>query len=256
MTVVAPPRRPSRRATLVAATALGAVFAAAPSFSGLALVAVLLAGGWVGIALFGSPYPPRGATAQPARPILRLWLAWTLSLIMVETAVILARDDRRWPPLSVIQDPMTSTNPVGRFVAGSVWAAAGLGLLALSRRFHGSGHASVWGRATAWFAGVSLLLLAIASTSDGPMLEPRSAPSWHGEGIDDIDLTSWPFTAWLTSAAFLALGVTALLIHRLGRSSEPPGALPDLIAWVIAPWSGRVLVYGFWLWSGWHFLAR
>lgn len=236
--------------------ALGAVFAAAPSFSGLALLAVLLTGGLVGIALLGGPYPPRGSTAPPARPIVRLWLAWTLCLIAVEMAVILARDDRRWPPLSVIQDPLTSTNPVGRFVAGSVGTAAGLGLLALSRRFHGSGRPSMPGRVTACLTGTSLLLLAVASTTDGPMLEARSAASWQDEGIDDIDLTSWPLTAWLTSAAFLALGACALLIHRLGRSADPPGAIPDLLAWVIASWWGRVLVYALWLWSGWHFLAR
>ncbi len=80
-----------------------------------------------------------------------------VTLIVIEMYVLLARDDLRWPTFSAIQDPITTADPVGRFVAGTACTAAGVGLAVLSQRFPGGGHGRLRGWVTAGLVGASLL---------------------------------------------------------------------------------------------------
>ena len=235
---------------------VGLSTAAAPTFSGLALLTVLLTGALVGAALFLAPYPRPGGVPRPAWRVLRWWLLWAVVVTVLETAVILAGDDLRWPTFSAMQDPLTTAAPLGRFAAGAGWAAAGLGLIALTGRYRGLGPTTRLGRTTAAVVVLGLIGLAVRSVGDGAMLRSRTAPSAQAVGIDTTAVGDWPLTAWVTIAVFVAAAVTALLIHRYGRGADPPGAIPDLLAWLMAPWVGRVLGHGVWLWCGWHFLSR
>lgn len=243
--------------TVGATVGVAVVFAVAPSFSGLALLALLAFGAFIAARLFNAPYPGDGRSIRPAPPVLRLWLYWAVALAVLECGVLLAADDLRWPTISAMQDPITTAEPLGRFVAGIVWAAAGTGLVALfHRRRATSTEATPEGSITAVVTVGVLILLAIGSVDDGAMLEPRDAPTWQAVGIDNTPVAAWPWTAWLTIALFGCLAAAAALIHRRGREYQPPGTVPDLLAWLMAPLVGRMLGFAVWLWCGWHFLGR
>lgn len=234
--------------------ALGVVFACAPSFSGLALLSVLLVGAVVGFGLFTAPYPVN-EFPRPDWPTLRWWLVWALVAVVLETAVLLAGDELRWPTFSSLQDALTSERSMGRFLAGTAWTAAGFGLLTMANRYQGDDtRTTILGRATAYGSAGTLVVLAARSVGDGPMLIGRDPRS--DDDIGAAPVAQWPVTAWVTVAVFLALLSAALLMHIRGRTAAPPAALPDLLAWLMAPWIGRVLGFAVWLWCGWHFLAR
>jgi hypothetical protein len=237
---------------IVLSLVAGAVFSAAPSFSGLSLLAVLVVGALVAVPLFLAVYPA-GGWQRPAGHVLRWWLLWAAIFVVVEGLVLLAGDDLRWPTVSAIQDPVTSEPPVGRFAAGAAWTAAGYGLVIIARRYPGSG--SLLGRVTAAVAGIGLLLLAIRSIGDGSLLRARNDPA-QAVGVDTVPIADWPITAWLVLALLLALVVALAALHRWGRRADPPAGLPDVLAWAMAPWPGRVIGFAIWLWCGWHFLAR
>lgn len=234
--------------------AVGAACAAAPSFSGAALLVVLIGAAIIGAVLLAAPYPPRGSVARPAWLVLRWWLTWAAVVVLIEVAVLLAADDLRWPTLSAIQDPLTTSNPVGRLAAGTAWMAAGWGLITVTSRF--VGESTRGARLGAGLVCASLLLLAARSVTDGPMRQSRDAPAGQAQGVYNTPIDSWPLSTWVTIGVFLALLDAAVCIHRLGRSVEPPAAVPDLVAWFMAAVLGRILIYGLWVWSGWHFLAR
>lgn len=249
-------QRPRLRAAAIAVAAgFGVLFASAPSFSGLALLAILLLGAFVGFGVFAAPYPTDPQAFRPADPVLRWWKWWAVSIAALEFVVLAAGDDLRWPTLSALQDPLTSADPLGRFVAGTGWAAAGFGLVAMMRRYRpADATTSRW--VTATVAGLGLMLLAVLSVDDGPMLHPRDAPTAQAVGVDNTALADWPVTAWLTSGLFLLIALAALVIHARGRASRPPGTIPDLLAWLMSTRVGRTLGFAGWLWCGWHFLGR
>jgi hypothetical protein len=237
-----------------AGAALGVVFASAPSFSGLALLSVLLVGAVVGFGLLTAPYPV-SEVPRPGWPILRRWLVWALVAVGLEAAVLLAGDDLRWPTFSSMQDALTSEHSMGRFLAGTAWTAAGFGLLTMANRYRGDdARSTIRGRATAYGSAGTLVVLAVRSVGDGPMLIARDPQSDAVVGAGPM--SQWPATAWATVAVFFALLSAGLLLLIRGRSAAPPAALPDLLAWLMAPWAGRVLGFTVWLWCGWHFLAR
>lgn len=156
-----------------------------------------------------------------------------------------------------MQDPITTAEPLGRFLAGAVWVAAGAGLVALTARYRMAGATTTLaGTATAVGTVAVLILLAVGSIDDGAMLGPRDAPSWEAVGIDNTAVAEWPWTAWLSIGLFGCLAAAAVLIHHGGRESEPPGTIPDLLAWLMAPLVGRMLGFAVWLWCSWHFLGR
>lgn len=181
-------------------------------------------------------------------------MTWAAAVIVVEVAVLLAADDLRWPTVSAIQDLLTMSSPVGRFAAGTAWMAAGWGLIALTTRF--PGEATPEARAGAVLVCVSLLLLAARTVTDGPMRHPRDAQAGPAPGVSNTPIDSWPLSTWVTIGAFVALIGAAVRINRLGRVVDPPAAVSDLLAWLLAPGLSRVLIYSLWVWSGWHFLAR
>lgn len=240
---------PSRGVTLVAGLVVGTLMAVAPAFSGLALLTVLVIGAVVGGGLFAL------AGTESARPAPQMRLAWLVGAVLltiVEILVLQAGDDLRWPTFSAIQDPVTTAEPVGRFAAGFLWTVAGAGLLRMGARR--------WNPPTRVLRGAvvaaGLLALAAASVLDGPMLRPRDAPLAQAPGIDTTAVELWPLSAWLTIAAFAALTLGVVGLHTAGRRATPPGAVPDLLGWLMAPLVGRVLGFALWLWCGWHFLAR
>lgn len=244
----------------VACLFAGALFAAGPSFSGLALLAVLAVGTLAGVAVFFAPYPPDPRCLRPARRALVSWLRWAVVVVVLEAAVFLAGDDFRWPTISALQDPLTSENPLGRFLGGAAWSAAGLGLVLLTRRYRALGAETTrLGYVTAVLVGIVLSILAVTSVGGGPLQEPRNTPAatvGPTAGIGTAPLADWPLTAWLTIAAFAALALWGFLVHRFGSRCQPPGGILDVLAWLMAPWIGRVLTYAIWLWCGWHFMAR
>jgi hypothetical protein len=245
---------------LVACLVAGALFATGPSFSDLALLTVLAVGTLVGVALFLAPYPADPQSLRPARQALVSWLRWAVVVVVLEAAVFIAGDDFRWPTISALQDPLTSENPLGRFLGGAAWSAGGLGLVLLARRYRALGAETTrLGHATAVLVGIVLSILAATSAGGGPLLEPRNTPAANvapTAAIGTAPLADWPITAWLTIAAFAALALLAFLIHRRGSRCQPPGGILDVLAWLMAPWIGRVLTYATWLWCGWHFMAR
>jgi hypothetical protein len=237
-----------RVAALAAGMAGGAVLAWAPAFSGLALLTVLVVGAGVGAVVLAVPGT---TTVRPAGAMLLAWSLWAVALVLVEAFVLAAGDDLRWPTFSAVQDPLTTAEPLGRFAAGFLWTVAGLGLVAISRRWGGRAEP---GRAA--LVGVPLLALALSTIPDGPMLDPRDAPTIQAPGIDTTAVARWPVTAWWTIAVFAGLGLAVLALQVVGRRARPPGAVPDLLGWLMAPLPGRVLGVAAWLWCGWHFLAR
>lgn len=226
----------------------GAAMAVAPAFSGLALLVVLMVGAGVGGALFA--VTGRSAV-RPDAVMLRAWLLWWVALAVLEAVVLRAGDDLRWPTLSAIQDPVTTASLLGRFAGGLLWTAAGIGLVSLARRWGGRRSAL-----RAAMVAVPLLVLAGTTLPDGPMLAPRDAPSVQEPGIDTTPADAWPASAWFTIAAFAVLALLVLVLDVRGRRTRPPGAVPDLLGWLMAPAAGRVLGFALWLWCGWHFLAR
>ena len=239
-------------AAVVVSLVAGAVFSAAPAFSGLSLLAVLLVGAVVAVPLFLAGYPP-GGWQRPASRMLRWWLGWAAGFLVVEGLVLLAGDDLRWPTVSAIQDPVTAEHAVGRFFAGGAWTAAGCGLVITARRYRGPG--SLLGKATAAVAGIGLLLLGILAIGDGPLLTARNDPA-QAVGVDTVAIPEWPITAWLVIGLLLAIVAAMAALHWWGRRADPPAGLPDVLAWAMAPWPGRVIGFAIWLWCGWHFLAR
>lgn len=242
-----------------ASIAAGAAFAAAPSFSGLALLTVLVTGGAVAALLFVAPYPSP-TTERPGGRSLARWLGWATLLVVFEGLLLLANDDLRWPTLSALQDPVTSQRPVGRFVAGALWAAAGFGLVALTRRYRAeTSRRSPLGPVTAVAVCLALGLLGLLAAGGGAFLEPRNGTADTGPAVGDVGTTppgDWAASTWLAVAALAIFAAAAVLIHRLGRRDAPPGGIDDLLAWLMAPWIGRTVTFAAWLWCGWHFLAR
>ena len=58
----------------------------------------------------------------------------------------------------------------------------------------------------------------------------------------------------VTAAVLCAIAALALALSLLGRTRVP--TLGALIGWLSRHWTGRVLLFAVWAWSGWHFFAR
>jgi hypothetical protein len=62
---------------------------------------------------------------------------------------------------------------------------------------------------------------------------------------------------WVVAAAFVALlAVAAAVEVRARRPGASVRPLRDTVGAALRTRAGRTVVFGVWLWLGWHFLAR
>lgn len=76
------------------------------------------------------------------------------------------------------------------------------------------------------------------------------APAFSGVALLAVLVVSALVGAMLLAAPYPPKGAIARPVW------DPPSGVPDLFAWLMASWLGRILIYLLWVWCGWHFLAR